>query len=269
MGYLAVIRPINCIIAFVSVLVGGWIGRNIILSPQLLLAGMIMFVVYGFGYIINDLYDIDIDKINNPRRPLPAGKVTKKNVVVLALSFLIIAIIFSRSLGLVSFLLVLAICILLFLYDIHLKKTIVGNIIVSFITGLSFILGGIVMRNPACIFPFVFSLFIHTPREIIKDIIDIKGDRAYGVISLPMLLGKERSLNIGALLLVVLCILLPLPFIMKVLHLRYMLIVLLCAYPILIYTIIRFLKRPQGAEMNKLSSLLKISMAVGLIAMIV
>ncbi len=269
MGYLEIIRPINCIIAFTSVLVGAWIGKGIMMSPQLLLAGMILFLVYAFGNIVNDLFDIEIDRINRPERPLPSGKVDKKYVKILASFFFVIAVIFSISLGVVAFLLVLAICIVSFLYDIHFKKTILGNIIVSLITGLGFILGGIIVGNPACIFPFVFSLFVHMPREIIKDITDIKGDRLHGVVSLPILLGTKESLNISALLLSTLCILLPLPFIMRTLHLRYMLIILIGAYPLLIYTIITFLKNPRQEMLRKLSKLLKISMAIGLIAMIV
>jgi len=269
MGYVKIIRPINCIIAFASVLVGAWIGRDINFSPQLLLAGMILFVVYAFGNIVNDLYDIEIDKINHPERPLPSGKVDKKITKFLALFFLTIAILFSISLGLAPFLLVLGMCILLFAYDIHFKKTILGNAIVSFITGLGFVLGGIVGGNPACIFPFVFSIFAHMPREIIKDIIDIKGDRRHAVASLPILLGTKKSLNISALSLCILCILLPLPFMMRILHLRYLLIILIGAYPLLIYIIIQFLKTPREDILTKLSRLLKISMAIGLVAMIV
>lgn len=268
MGYVTIIRPLNCAITFVSVLVGAWITTGFIYTPQLILAGMIGFIVCAFGNIVNDLYDIEIDKINNPDRPLPSGKVNKKIVISLALFFFIISILFSISLGLPVFLLVLGVLILLFIYALYFKKTIAGNFVVSIITGLSFILGGIVENNSACIFPFLFSFFIHMPREIIKDVIDIKGDKSTGIISLPILLGKERSFNISALLLGILCILLPLPYIMKILHLQYMIVVLIFAYPMIIYVIFRLLKKPQEPVLAKLSNLLKISMAAGLVAMI-
>lgn len=268
MGYLIIIRPINCIITFASILVGAWIGRGIVLSPQLILAGMIGFIVCAFGNIVNDLYDIEIDKINNPDRPLPKGSVDKKIVKFLAFFFFIISALFSISLGLLPFLFVLAVSILLFIYAIHLKKTIVGNFMVSVITGLSFIFGGIVVKNPSCIFPFFFSIFIHMPREIIKDIIDIKGDKAHGIISLPIRFGQERSFTISAFSLGILCILLPLPYIMNILHFRYIIIVLLCAYPIIIFCLFKFLKKPPQKDLTKFSNLLKISMAVGLMAMI-
>jgi len=269
MGYFTIIRPVNCAITFISVLVGAWIGRSLVISPQLILAGMIGFVVCGFGNIVNDLYDIEIDRINNPNRPLPKGIVSKGIIQLLAILLSVISILFSISLGTIPFILVLAVVILLFLYACYFKRTIAANIIISFITALSFVFGGIVVRNPACLYPFFFSLFIHMPREIIKDAIDVNGDRAHAIKSFPILLGKKRSLNISAMFLGTLCILLPLPYIMNTLGLRYIIIVTLFAYPIVIYCILRLLKTPIESEQKRLSTLLKISMVVGLVAMVV
>ena len=268
MGYITIMRPVNCIITFISVLVGAWIGRGITFFPNLILAGMIGFFTCGFGNIVNDLYDIEIDKVNNPKRPLPSGRVDKKLVILLALSLFIISILFSISLGFLVFLLVFGASLFLFVYAAYLKKTIAANFVVSLLTGLSFILGGTVMKNYSCIYPFIFSFFINMPREIIKDIIDIKGDEANGVVSLPMIFGKERVSAFGAFLLGVLCVLLPLPYILRILSLRYMIAVLLLAYPLIFYCMLRLLKKPSEDGLLKSSKLIKISMAVGLIAMI-
>lgn len=268
-GYFMIIRPVNCAITFVSVLVGAWIGRGIFFSPTLLLAGMIGFIACAFGNVVNDLNDIEIDKINNPQRPLPSGQVDKKNVKLLAFLFFIISIIGAISLGIAAFFLVLGVLVLLILYATHLKKTTWSNFIVALIAGLSFILGGLVAGDLYCIIPFIFSFFIHLPREIIKDVIDMKGDKSMGIASLPIVLGVKQSYNISALLLGILCILLPLPFILNVLSAVYMLVVLLFAYPIIIFTILKLSKSPNEGELNRLSNLLKISMLVGLVAVIV
>lgn len=269
MGYLIIIRPVNCIITLISVLVGAWIGKNILFSPSLILAGMIGFIVCAFGNIVNDLKDIEIDKINNPKRPLASGQADKKIVSIIAIFLLVIAILFSSSLGILPLLLVVGVLVLLSLYAIHFKRTIWGNVIVALITGLTFIFGGIVAKNPACVFPFLFSFFIHFAREIVKDVIDIEGDRTMGVISLPIVMGTERACNLSALSLAILCIILPLPFILKTLNLVYMTIVLIVAYPMIIYTILKLFKKPLKDELQKLSNFTKIIMLVGLIAMIV
>lgn len=269
MGYFVIIRPVNCTITFLSVLVGAWIGKGISFPPHLILAGMVGFLICAFGNVVNDIYDIEIDRINNPQRPLPSGRVDKKNVIFLALLFFIIPLVISIGFGIGAFLLILGALILLFFYASHIKKTAWSNFLIALISGLSFVLGGLVTKNFACIFPFLFSFFIHLPREIIKDVIDIEGDKSVGVTSLPIVVGVKQSFNMSALLLGILCIMLPLPFILNVLNVIYMLLLLLFAYPIIIYTILRLLKFPREAELVKLSNLLKIAMVVGLVAMIV
>lgn len=268
MGYVVIIRPINCLIASASVLIGAWIGQSIFFSPMLLLACLIAFVVCAFGNIINDLSDVEIDRVNNPQRPLIAGTVNKTAVIVVALMFAALALISALSLGFLPFLLVGVALSLLLLYGITLKKTLAANFLVAFVSGLSFVLGGLVVANTVCIVPLVFSLFIHPPREIIKDVIDLKGDTHAGVSSFPIRFGTERSFTIGALFVGILLILLPFPFFLRLLDLRYILIVLICAYPLLLYTFIKLLKKPKENELPTLSTVLKITMGIGLVSMI-
>jgi geranylgeranylglycerol-phosphate geranylgeranyltransferase len=268
MGYVVIIRPMNCAITFLSVLVGAWIGKGILALHHVLVAGIVGFCVCAFGNIINDLYDVEIDRINNPQRPLPAGRVEKRHVIFLAILFFIISSLISINLGVIIFLLVLCALLMLFLYASYFKKTICSNFIIAFISGASFILGGLVTKNYACTFPFLFSFFIHVPREVIKDIIDMKGDKTAGVESLPIVVGVKQSFNLSALLLGILCIILPLPFLFNMLHALYIIIVLVLAYPLIIYTIVRLLQSPHECELAKLSLLLKISMVVGLVAMV-
>jgi len=262
-------RPINCIITIGAVWVGAWIGQGFTLSSSLILAGMIGFTTCGFGNLINDLYDIEIDKVNNPLRPLPSGKADKKWVIIMTIGLLAISMIFALSINLIVFLLVFVVSTMLFIYAAYLKKTIFANAVVSLIAGLSFVLGGIVSRNPICIFPFIFSIFIHMPREIIKDMIDIKGDRENNVSSMPIVFGTEKACAISAFFVGILCILLPLPYIFKVLSIKYMIVVLVFAYPLLIYCLVKLLKRPVDKELITLSRALKISMGTGLVAMII
>jgi geranylgeranylglycerol-phosphate geranylgeranyltransferase len=268
MGYFVIIRPVNCVITFLSVLVGAWIGKGVLVLHHVLLAGIVGFCVCAFGNVINDLYDIEIDRINNPHRPLPAGQVGKRAVTFLAILFVIISTLISLSLGVMIFLLVFCVIVMLFLYASYFKKTTWSNFIIALISGASFILGGLVTKNYACIFPFLFSFFIHVPREIMKDIQDMQGDKTAGVASLPIVVGVTQSTNLSALLLSILCIILPLPFLLSVLRPIYMIIILLFAYPLIIYTIVRLLHSPRERELAKLSSLLKISMVVGLAAMV-
>jgi geranylgeranylglycerol-phosphate geranylgeranyltransferase len=268
-GYLRIIRPINCLITLISVLVGAWISRYITLSSPLLVAGFIGFAVCAFGNVVNDIKDVEIDRINNPRRPLPAGDVSITAAWIMVAVFLIIAVTGSFFLGIWPFLTVITALLTLFLYSTHLKKTPAGNLTIALTAGLSFVFGGFVAHNPACIIPLVFSLLIHFPREVVKDVIDMKGDRAIGALTLPILLGPFRAYTISALSLAFLCLVLPLPYLLGILNKNYIVIVLVAAYPILLYVVWQLLRKPSNEKLPLISNLIKTSMAIGLIAMIV
>jgi geranylgeranylglycerol-phosphate geranylgeranyltransferase len=265
-GYLRIIRPVNCLITLISVFVGAWISRSILLSGPLFAAGLIGFAVCAFGNVVNDIKDIDIDRINNPTRPLPAGEVKKNIASFMAIAFLILSTTGSIFLG---FLTVITALVLLLLYSACLKKTLAGNITVALIAGLSFVFGGFVAHNPACLVPLIFSIFIHLPREIIKDVIDMKGDKTIGAVTLPIIAGPFRACSISALLLAFLCLILPLPYIFGILNSNYIIIILVAGYPTLLYVVWQLLRKPPTQRLSLISNLIKVSMAIGLIAMIV
>ncbi len=269
MGYLRLIRPVNCIIAFSAVYVGAWIGKSVIFNLQLFCAGTAAFLVCAFGNIVNDLKDIEIDRINNPQRPLPSGSASKTITILLAIFLFFAAGTCSFSLGLYPPLLVIGALIMLLAYAFSFKKTVLGNFVVALVSGLSFILGGIITHNPVCLVPFIFAFFIHIPREILKDVMDMEGDRAGGVLSVPIKYGTVPSFRISALLLCSLCILVPVPFLMNLLDSMYLAFMVIGAYPILIFLIVRLLKNPPHKDLPRYSSLMKLAMIIGLVGMIV
>ena len=268
-AYLRILRPVNCVITSLSVLVGAWVGKNIFLSWPLIVAALVGFTVCAFGNLVNDIKDIEIDRINNPTRPLAAGKVKKNIIWFMAFAFMLGSALAAFFIGTFPFLVVSAALILLVFYSVYFKKTLVGNLAVAVIAGLSFILGGLIARNQACFVPAIFAIFVHMPREIIKDVIDMEGDRIVNAVTLPIVLGPTRAYIISAILLGVLCLLLPIPYIIGILDTAYMIVIIAGAYPMLFYIIWRLLKKPPVSAMPLLSNLIKGSMAVGLLAMIV
>ncbi len=269
MGYFLILRPLNCLITAASVMVGAWIGLPKYLDARLLLAMIAGFLACGFGNVVNDLFDIDIDAVSAPQRPLPTGKVKRNWVVVEAIgcalvSLILAAIIDGKALALTAFAL-----ILLLSYAGLLKKYWLANIVVALLAGFSFLLGGIVRDNIAALFPFALSVLVHMPREIIKDLIDEPGDRQRGIITCAVKLGSQKARNIAAVYLGILCLILPAPFMLRILGWRYVLLIMLAAIPLILYLIIRIVLRPAIPDLRSLSRLLKLAMAIGLIAMII
>ncbi len=266
MAYLTLIRPVNCLLAFISVLIGAWAGKGISITTSLITAGIIGFLISAFGNMINDLNDIDIDRINNPERPLITGKANKRTASVMSIISAGLGLLLSLALGMKPLILVLIVIVLLYLYAVNLKKKPVANFVIAFIAGLSFILGGIIVENPLSIFPFLFSIFIHFPREIVKDIIDIKGDRAARVRSLPIILNPLKAQGITIISLILLLMIIPIPFLLNLFSLTYILIAVIGTFPIIIFIIFHLRKEMAQAELKRISNLLKLSMAIGLVA---
>ena len=263
MGYITLIRPLNCVITFISVLCGAWVGKEIIFTYKIILAGLVGFLVCAYGNIINDLNDIAIDRINSPTRPLVSGKVKKNIAATMAIIFSILTLALSIFLGIKPFLLVVITIILLSLYAIYFKKTLFSNLVVAIIAGLSFVFGGFITANIISLIPALFAILIHTPREIIKDIMDIKGDQKFNVASLPIIYGEQKARNIACFFLILFILACPLPFIFGVLNIEYLIVIGIIAIPLTIFTIVKL-------RNNSLASkLLKFIMFIGLIAFII
>lgn len=263
MGYISIIRPINCVITFISVLCGVWIGKEIIFNNKIILAGIAGFLVCAYGNIINDIMDIEIDRINNPGRPLVSGIAKKGISIFMAILSVAVSLTISFLLGLKPFLLVIITILLLLFYSLYFKKTPSANFIVATIAGLSFVFGGFITDNILSLIPAFFALLIHTPREIIKDIMDIKGDRKFKVRSLPIIYGEKKARQIASILLFILIIASPIPYFLGILNVRYLLVISIIAIPLIIFTIFNL------HNDNLSSNLLKIIMLVGLMGFII
>ena len=268
MGFISIIRPFNCLITLVCVWVGTWVGRAIFVSIPTIIAACIGFCACAFGNIVNDIFDIEIDRINNSQRPLVSGRVSKSAAISMAVLFALASVIASGFLGTRAFMLVFVTIAVLFFYAAFLKKMIIGNLVVALVAGTSFIFGGIVGENALSFMPFCFALLVHLAREIVKDAIDIEGDRAGSVSSLPIIIGREKSLALSAFLLAILILVIPIPFLLKIMNITYLFIVVVGTYPLIAYVIVQVLRNPQQEKLPRLSRLLKIAMAVGLLGFI-
>lgn len=262
-------RPLNFLITFISVIVA-----VIICLPQdyselnILIAAIAAALTTAAGNIINDIYDIEIDKINQPQRPLPSELISTKEAYILYSLFTIISILLSIWLNLSALSIVLFSHLLLFLYSKYLKQIpLVGNITVAFLTGLVFIFGGVVVANPsAAILPAVFAFLINLIREIVKDMQDIEGDRQAGILTFPIKFGVLKSKHIISFFTFILLIFTFYPFIAQLYKIEFFVIVMVLVNPVMIYVIKKIYEKDYMKSLKKISILLKLNMVFGLFA---
>ena len=76
------------------------------LNPKyiLLLTGgiLIYFLVAGASNTINDLFDLEIDRINRPARPIPRGEIKKSQAMRYYIILIILALSLSIPTGMIS-----------------------------------------------------------------------------------------------------------------------------------------------------------------------
>jgi len=193
---LKITRPINVIITFISVIIAAAICfPDKIPALNVLLAAFSAALTAASGNIINDIFDIEIDKINRPLRPLPSGKITSREAYILIAVIILGSFIISFLVSYSAFIVVIVSHLLLFLYSKYLNRIpLLGNITVAFLTGLVFIFGGVVVRNPSvAIIPAVFAFLINFIREIVKDMQDVEGDKKSSVNTFPIQFGFNKS----------------------------------------------------------------------------
>ncbi len=218
-AYLQLIRPLNVAIALLVVFVAFFLAHYPLSPWKPALAYLIVAVVTGGGNALNDYFDIEVDRVNHPDRPLPQGKISPQNARKFSVFLMTIGLLLALPLGILPFLITLLSIICLVFYNMKGKWIpVVGNLIVSIISGLVFIFVGVVSSNlRVMIFPFLFAFLFHLAREIVKDVQDMPGDllgsaRKNPGLTLPHLIGKRKALLFSQITIGILIVVTLLPY---------------------------------------------------------
>lgn len=178
-----------------------------------------VFLISASSLILNDYFDLESDRINAPERPLPAGHVTGHDVILLFLGVTIAGLIASALLSFTSFWVGLLAWTVGFLYNWSFKKSgLLGNLMVSFSVGMTFIFGGIAVGKPlepVVWFFGILAALINLGEEIAADAMDVEGDRKTGSRSLPVLLGQETALRVSAAIFLLVIVISIMPFVLS------------------------------------------------------
>ena len=269
-AYINIVRPVNFLITFCTVIVAAALSyKGEYSSVKVLLAAITASLTMSAGNIINDIYDLNGDKVNHPGRPLPSGIISLKSAFMYYFILLTVSLILSLYISNLNFAVNLLAILLLYLYSYKLKRIAFGgNLVVSLLTGLVFIYGGIVVNSfYHSIIPALFAFLINLIREIVKDMEDAEGDIRVGIISFPSKYGVKTAKNTITTLCTLLILLTILPYTIGNYGNYYFAIILILVIPVLIYFLISLSKDDSHKNMRKLSFILKLDMVFGLIAL--
>lgn len=257
--------------AGLAVIIGAMIASTTFFTIPVLLASLVAFLVCGAGNVINDYFDYEADKINNPSRPLPSGKISLSKAYIYAISLFFIGVLLSLGINIYAFTIALLNSLLLYIYPWRVKQKggLSKNLLVSYLVASPFLFGGVSAGETAewrATLIFVFSAFFaNTAREIIKDIEDIKGDVAN---TLPKKMGIKTSCKIAFLFTLLAVILSPLPYFLGYLNFYYLLLVGI-ADVIFLYTTLSFMHNPTIERAKITQRKIKLGMIFALVAFVV
>ena len=210
-AYKKLLRTNSVFPTFLLNTLAGWLtipSYKLFLNEKFWLFSLITQLTMMNSMVINDIFDLKIDLINNSNRPLVRKEITIKEaqclyMTISVLTNLLGAFFLHKNL----YIYVALINIILFLYTPVLKKilfiknitcaSVVSSTIILTSKSLSINRDKFISQSPNLIaittlFLFLSSLYI----ELLLDIKDIKGDKENNIITVPNFYGIKKTLNV-------------------------------------------------------------------------
>jgi 4-hydroxybenzoate polyprenyltransferase len=249
-------------------------------------------LIAAAGYIINDYFDLNIDRINKPDKLVVERLIKRRWTIVWHLILSVVGVLMGiyvdwktnvRFLGLAN----LGCVVLLFVYSISLKKKLLsGNILISLLTAWSILViswcefnqlddidpafdaGRIIKLSVLYAgFAFIISLI----REVVKDMEDVEGDRKYGCRTMPIAWGLNVSKTFTAVWLSVLIVAVVIIQVYSILRFGWWLSVLYSVVMILLplaWIFKALFKARSPQDFHRLSSMIKLVMLTGILSIL-
>jgi geranylgeranylglycerol-phosphate geranylgeranyltransferase len=260
-------RPLSSFSGVLAVILGGYVAH----TGEWLkvgLAGSAALLVAAAANAWNDYLDIEIDRINQPNRPLPSGLISLPTARNFSLWTSVVALIIAYFISLPVFLITLFFILVLYLYSWKLKSTVlIGNATVAVTSACSAIFGGIAAGNvgPSLWLALIIGTGI-MGREVLKTLADYEGDLREHCRTVATVWGKRRARIIFYLLVAATLWVMLLPYLQEIYQPIYAYIVLGGVYPVVFYILLRVTQERTGPQLERLSQLMKYDFLVWFVA---
>jgi len=237
-----------------------------------------MALVTSAGFALNDYFDKESDAIIKPRRPIPSGALSLRQVIAVSFALFSIGLILSALINPLSFLILLVDSILLVIYSAFIKRKsgFAANILVGVLTGTAFLYGeavtlGTGVWNPAALtfaswslYPIAFGTI---GGNVLRDILSLEGDSKVGYPTLPQRVGNLNSAKVAAVFFMATGVLAPLPYFLGTFTQFYLPLILVWSV-ILIYASIRLMVAVSPGNVRKYERMVTMSMILLPLALI-
>ncbi len=275
-GLIALLRlPYWLMTGGLSLLTAFAITKDAISLETVLLIFFSMAFITSAGFSVNDYFDRESDAIIKPRRPIPSGALSLKQVIAISTTLFIVGLFFALLINWLSFVILLVDSTLLLIYSAFVKRKsgFAANVLVGLLVGTAFIYGEAAISVFQTISLVSLSLypicFGTIGGNILRDILSFEGDSKIGYPTLPQNIGNKVSKDIAALFFIATALLGPLPFLFGFFSVYYLALIVLWGF-ILFYSSLRLItSNSKIKNVRKYERLITMSMMLLILSLIV
>jgi len=279
-GLVALLRlPYWLMTGGLSLLTALAITKGIIQIEIVFLAFFSMACITSAGFAINDYFDRESDAVIKPKRPIPSGALSLKQVIAISTSLFAIGLVLAVLINVLSLLILIIDSVLLLFYSslVKRKSGFAANILVGLLTGTAFLYGEAVTLGPNTVSPLSLTLvslslypiaFGTIGGNILRDVLSFEGDSKVGYPTLPQTIGNHNAVTIAAIFFALTAVLAPLPYLLGFFSIYYVPLILVWGI-LLIYASIRLVISPATIEnVKKYERLITRSMMLLILSLI-
>lgn len=209
-AYVELARPFTLLAPSVGFLSGGvvaWMARRpeglsgAAATLEVLLGALAAACLNAASNAINQIYDLEIDRINKPDRPLPSGTINLREAWIFTLVCYVLTFLLAALVNRWFFIIVLFTSLITYAYSGPPFRTkrfgILANVTIAIPRGCLLVVAGwSSIANPMDREPWLLGLVMGLyilGAATTKDFSDMEGDRKYGCMTLPIRYGVRAS----------------------------------------------------------------------------
>jgi geranylgeranylglycerol-phosphate geranylgeranyltransferase len=229
------------------------------------------FFISSSAMVVNDHFDLEVDKINAPHRPLPMGLISFNEVVLLASITSIAGLFISGLLGGLTLVIAVVFWLMSFLYNWRLKETgLPGNLMISASAFIPFIFGGVAVGiyfNPILWLFGIMAFLTNLGEEIMSDVMDEMGDQKRNPRTVVRIWGRRVATYLSGFLFLVVILITFVPYLLGWLGMVYLILVVIFDV-VLAFSAFKLLRTRTPSEGKARIKHLFFAMLIGLIAIV-
>jgi geranylgeranylglycerol-phosphate geranylgeranyltransferase len=269
---IALIRPEITLAIGACVLVGEITTlRNLPPIREALLGFLTGFFISSSAVVVNDYFDVEVDKVNAPDRPLQMGTISINEAILLAIATSVAGLVAAGLLGSLNFAIAAVPWMLVLLYSWKFKEMgLLGNMFVSISVAIQFVYGGAVVGDPlngvvlSCsVIAFLADLGV----EVASDVKDVRGDELRDVATVVRVWGRDVAVCLSSLLLLSVIPVGLVPYLMGWLGQIYVVVIALPDL-ILAYSVLGLFRSRTPAEVGRILRQLLLCIPLAFIAFV-